>query len=61
MSDCMCVKEMLLKSFVYADAERERESYEERVMRRKETKREKMEIERKKERDRPVCVLVGGN
>lgn len=49
--------------FVYTDAERERENHKERVVRRRETKgrREKIEIEKKKKRDRLVCVLVGGN
>ncbi len=61
MNDCTCVKEMLL-SFVYTDAERERENHKERVTKRKETKgrREKMEIEGTK-KEQPVCVLVGGN
>lgn len=58
MNDWTCVKEMLLKSFVYTDAERERES----MVRSRETKGRRWRWREKKiETVRLVCVLVGGN
>lgn len=59
MNDCTYIWEMLLKIFVLTDAGRERKNHKERVMSRKKTRREKMEIETEKRETRRCVFSLG--